>query len=43
MEYIIDFMKRMEILDSKLEIKKNQAFLYKLIFRKALGDANELW
>lgn len=43
MEYIDDFMKRIEKLEKFDEVKMNEAFLYKLIFRKALGDANEIW
>lgn len=52
-EYLIDFFDRIEKtkeVDRKTnkhkeldEIKKNKGFLYKLIFRKALGDANELY
>lgn len=43
MEYIIDFMKRMEKVENFPIIQQNKAFLYKLIFRKAVGDSNEFY
>ena len=43
MEYIVDFMKKMKSLEIYPDIRQNQAFLLKLIFRKAVGDPNELW
>lgn len=44
MEYLIDFMKRMQALSEVYPvITRNSAFIYKLIFRKAIGDPNEFW
>ncbi|CAD8105641.1 unnamed protein product [Paramecium primaurelia] len=45
MEILQHFGQKIQNLKKKgnTQIQENQAFLYKLIFRKALGDANELW
>lgn len=45
MEYIVRYGQIMENLKQKdyFEIRDNLAFIYKLIFRKAVGDANEFW
>lgn len=44
-EYLVCFGETiLQLQENKYpELKDNLAFLYKLIFRKALGDANEFW
>lgn len=46
LEYILNLVEHVQSLKSKpgaVEVNRTQAFLYKLIFRKALGDSNQFW
>ncbi|CAD8205990.1 unnamed protein product [Paramecium pentaurelia] len=41
--YLIDYLKRVQESYKEKEVKANKGFLFKLIFRKAIGDPNELY